>query len=67
MAGGIFDRDRTYREILQAIVDRITRLERPNSIHYGGAGTGFTVYVDTAGRLVAASDAHATVTVIALP
>lgn len=67
MAAGIYDRDRTFRDIIQAIYNRIARLEHPNSVHIGGAGTGFTLSVNTAGQLVASSDAANTVTVVALP
>lgn len=67
MAAGINNRDRDLTDVFIAILDRLDRLERPISIHLGGAGTGFTISVNAAGQLVATSDLNATVTVLALP
>src|SRR5690348_14189454 len=72
MANGINARNlRTELHIIAILIDRIKRLERPNSIHIGGVGgaiggVGYTLSVDASGQLVATSDAG-TVTVLALP
>lgn len=72
MAAGFNSRDRDFGEILQSILNRLSRLEKPISTHVGpiggaiGATPGYTISVNAAGQLIATSD-NGTITVIALP
>lgn len=72
MANGINSRDKTLADILRSMMDRIGKLERPNSIHIGGIGgaiganTGYTISVNDSGQLVSTSDGG-TVTIIGNP
>lgn len=72
MANGINARDRTLADVLKTLVDRVRKLEKPNSIHIGGVGasiganTGYTISVNDSGQLVSTSDSG-TVTVLGNP
>lgn len=69
MALGSNFRDRDLNQLLQSILDRIRRLERPVTIRLGGIGgqingNGFTLGLDVDGNLVATSD-NGTTTILA--
>ncbi len=72
MAAGFNARDRELGEILQSILARLDRAEKPISVHIGpiggaiGATPGYTLSVNILGQLIATSDNN-TVTVVALP
>lgn len=58
-------RETTFDGLLRSIFERLRRLERPSTIHLGGAGNGWTLSSDVNGNLVATSDTG-TATTIAL-
>lgn len=72
MANGINARALTLPDLIKNLVDRVRKLEKPNSIHIGGVGasiganTGYTLSVNDSGQLVSTSDSG-TVTVIGSP
>ncbi len=73
MATGFNQRDRDLISALNSLLDRIQKLENPQSFHIGPIGgnlstsQGYMISVDVAtGKLIATSDAG-TVTVLALP
>lgn len=72
MAAGFNRRDRDLGDILQSIMNRLTKVEKPITIHIGplggaiGTTPGYTLSVNAAGQLIATSD-NGLATVIALP
>jgi hypothetical protein len=72
MAAGFNARDRDLGDILQSILNRLTKVEKPISIHVGpiggaiGTTPGYTLSVNAAGQLIATSD-NGTVSIVALP
>lgn len=73
MAAGINSRDVDLAQVLTSMLDRLAKLERPQSFHLGPVGgmlsasQGYTVSIDVAtGNLIATSDAG-TVTILATP
>lgn len=60
-------RNRTLPELMRALEDRLTRLERRSSLTVGTPPNGYVLEVDAAGNLVARHGSTGTTTVIASP
>ncbi len=74
IATGFNQRDTTLIDVLNSLLDRIQKLENPQSFHIGpiggnlSASQGYMVSVDPSnGNLIATSDSGTSVTILATP